>query len=124
MFVKALKETFSWPVSYRMPADNGEFVTHEFKAVFKLLPQSELDALLQKARDTAIGGLNNQAAVALDSEILDQVLVGWADVQLPDGSPFVVSPENRAQLLDMPGMRSALVLAYYGTLGGQAARKN
>lgn len=125
MFVKAIKENFTWPVVYRMPTDGGEFEENEFLAIFKLLPQDEMDQILAKARTAgATLGAMQAAALDLDNEILDKAFVGWKDVQLPDGSAFEVTPENRANLLRLPGMRSALVLAFFSTINGQAARKN
>lgn len=123
MFIKSRDETFPWPVIYRTPDASapGKFVEHEFEAVFKLLPQPEIDALMAKARAAA---QVQTSALDIDDEILSKALVGWRDIQLPTGEPFEVNADNRAELLKMPGMRSALVLAFYGTLGGQAQRKN
>jgi hypothetical protein len=68
----------------------------EFRGVFKLLPESEVDALLKQNLETR--------------EFARRVMVGWVfgDVTNPAGEPLVFSPEAFEQVLSWPGAAMAI----------------
>lgn len=124
MFVPSKKSTVLWPVDYETPKDGGGFEQHTFKAEFKVLEQSRIDALFNRARDAARGLLDKEDAARLDADMVDEVFVGWADIKNPDHTDHEVTAANRAALLQLPGMRATLLRAFYETLNGGAERKN
>lgn len=124
MFVPSKKATVLWPVDFQTPRDGGGFDDHTFKAEFKVLEQSRIDALFARARDAARGLLDQADAAQLDADMVDEVFVGWTDIKNPDHTEYEVNAANRAALLQLPGMRATLLRAFYETLNGGAERKN
>lgn len=87
------EKTVMWPVKARMPKDNGRFEVLEFKAKFKLLAKSAIDAM----RDLP------------DADLLREVVVGWDEQVVDDtGQPVPFSDEARAIMLEPVWLRVAL----------------
>lgn len=124
MFIPSRKTTVLWPVDYETPKDGGGFEGHTFKAEFKVLEQSRIDALFARAQQAARGLLDKDDAARLDADMVDEVFVGWQDIKNPDHTEYEVNAANRATLLQMPGMRATLLRSFYETLNGGAERKN
>jgi hypothetical protein len=100
MFVMSNKPTFWWKVSVpAVNSDTGGWTHHTFSAEFKRRTKPELDGMFVK------GGMYETAAMG---EVLAKELVGWRDIQQPDGSPLPVSEESRAALMAIPHMEAAL----------------
>lgn len=114
MFVLKTDAAYWWPVDYRMPTDAGKFEKVGFDARFKALPQSRLDEL-EAARKAGQD--------ISDADFVEEVFVAWRKITTPDGQEAQVTPENRAVLLDLPGMRAAIILAYQDSVVGRL-RKN
>lgn len=113
MFVLSQKTTYTWPVKYEYAKDDGRFEKTEFSAEFRRLPQSRLDEIHKQARDGTLE----------DESLIDSVLIGWSGIKTADGDEFTVNEGNRAILLDLPGMRAAIINAYAASIAG-APRKN
>ena len=107
MFVIKEGKTFRWPVDVNEPMDGGTFQTHRFEATFKLLDQDSITERLQTS----------------DTDLLSDVVLGWADVRDEEKNDVPFSPENRARLLALPYVRVGLVRAYFEAVNG-AKRKN
>lgn len=116
MFVLKTDAAYWWPVEYRMPKEDGsgKFDKRTFEAQFNALPQSRLDELesQQKAGQTIS-----------DQDFIDEVFKGWRGITTPDGEEAPVNAANRRVLLDLPGMRAAIILAYQDSVVGRL-RKN
>lgn len=110
MFVLKTDPAYWWPVEYRTPKDDGKFEKVSFDARFKALPQSRLDELEAAAK------AGNDIP---DAEFVDEIFTGWRGITTPAGEEAQVTPENRAVLLDLPGMRAAIILAYKDSLLGR-----
>lgn len=74
-----------------------------FDATYSRLTQGEVDALSARI----------EAREATDTEIVDQVLAGWSGVADEDGAALDFTPANRARVLDVAGVRSAIVRAFF-----------
>lgn len=111
-FVISNKSSYTWPVKYQ-EAENGRFVEKDFTAEFARVPQSKLDEFQRQAKD---GSLDDEA-------LISAVLIGWSGIKASDGTEFGVSDIHRAILLDLPGMRAAIVGAFAASIMG-APRKN
>ena len=110
MFVIKQTATYSWPVKFEVPGDAGKFETQTFDAVFKRMPQSQMDEMIAGSEG------------AKDSDIARQILVGWSGIT--DGETDVPFSESmRDKLLDVPGVGTAIVAAFLSSLQG-AKRKN
>lgn len=104
MFVVSKERVVEWPVDVEVPVDGGERAIHRFTAKFKLITQSEFDAVYRDGGN--------------DVAMLRKVLVGVSDVQLEDGGIPTVEA-----LADVPFVRVALTRAYVECATG-ARRKN
>lgn len=112
-FVLSNKQSYLWPVKYEAPRDGGKTDTFEFQAEFKRLPQSRLDEIRKKA----------DARELTDDDLVAEILVDWKGIKTSEGDDFVCNDVNRRILLDEPGMRGAIVIAFFDSLRG-APRKN
>lgn len=113
MFILSQKTSYTWPVKYEYAKDDGRFEKTEFTVEFKRMPQSKLDEFHKQAKD---GSLDDEA-------LLDTVLISWSGIKTAGGDEFTVNEGNRSILLDLPGMRAAIVGAFAASIMG-APRKN
>jgi hypothetical protein len=124
-FVLKQSDSYTWPVSIKLPANGGKRERQTFDAEFKRLPQSRINEIQrevqlrvkanEKGEDTGEG--------ISDQSIADEILVGWDGIIDGDGEPVPFSNAVKAQLLDVPMMAGALVAAYFESLVEQK-RKN
>lgn len=124
-FVLKQSDSYTWPVSIKLPANGGKRERQTFDAEFKRLPQSRINEIQrevqlrvkanEKGEDTGEG--------ISDQSIADEILVGWDGIVDGDGEPVPFSNAVKAQLLDVPMMAGALVAAYFESLVEQK-RKN
>jgi hypothetical protein len=124
-FVLKQSDSYTWPVSIKLPANGGKRERQTFDAEFKRLAQSRINEIQrevqlrvkanEKGEDTGEG--------ISDQSIADEILVGWDGIVDGDGEPVPFSNAVKAQLLDVPTMAGALVSAYFESLVEQK-RKN
>jgi hypothetical protein len=103
---------YTWPVQVQLPTDGGRHTTETFDARFKRISQTDVQEL-----KSAI-----QAGTITDVELCSQVLVGWEGIKAGE-DPVPYSESARAQLLDIPGVAYAVVMAFLESIAG-AKRKN
>lgn len=115
MFIIKQSDTFKWPVTVVVPAENGGTSKNSFTAIFKRLPNEEVDAL----QKDVIAGLS-------DPDFARRVLVGWGeDVRFEkDGPPVEFCDTTRDQMLSIVGAAGAIVTAWSEGMNGGARRKN
>lgn len=124
-FVLKQSDSYSWPVSIRLPADGGKREKQTFDAVFKRLPQSrinEIQQLVQQRIKAAESGEDLDNGVT-DQTIADEILLDWSGVVDGDGEEIACTKASKAQLLDVPMLAGALIAAYFESLVEQK-RKN
>jgi len=108
MFKVAKKKTVSWPVTVSVPQDGGGTQNSEFTAVFDVITQDAMDAV-----------------VLASADLLERVLIGWEGVAGEDGEPIPFATEAKKDLLNITYVRHALFSAYSEIQQGRAAaRKN
>ena len=112
-FVLKQSDTYSWPVTFDIPIDGGRHERQTFDGEFKRLPQSRIREIGKLIED----------GETLDSAIAAEVLVGWSGVTDADGKDVPFSQKALEQLLDVPLLATAIVMAYFASLQG-AKRKN
>ncbi len=113
MFILSQKPSYTWPVKYVTATDHGKTQTSDFLAEFKRLPQSRLDEIYRTAQTETID----------DEAFIEEVLLGWSGIKDADGADVPFNGTNRRVLCDLPGMRAALVEAFFQSIRG-APRKN
>ena len=112
MFQLNQSADYLWPVSVRLPEDNGVWDTQTFKGRFFRLSAKRVDEIRADI----------ESGKATDIGVAREVLVGWEDVT--DGEdPVPFSAGARDRLLDVPGVATAVVLSWVEALRGQK-RKN
>jgi hypothetical protein len=124
-FVLKQSDSYSWPVSIKLPADGGKRERQTFDAEFKRLPQSrinEIQDLVQKQIKATEKG-ESPAVEISDLSIADEILVGWDGIVDGDGEPVPYTNASKTMLLDVPMMSGALISAYFESLVEQK-RKN
>jgi hypothetical protein len=124
-FVLKQSDSYTWPVSIKLPANGGKREKQTFEAEFKRLPQSrinEIQMLVQQRIKAAERGEDTGEGIT-DQSIADEVLVGWDGIVDGDGEAVSFNKGTKAQLLDVPMMAGALIEAFFESLV-EAKRKN
>ena len=112
MFKIVTTPTYTWPVTVELPTDGGKTEKATFDAEFKRLTQSRVDEIKKAV----------ERGEMTDADLAREALVGWSGVVDGDG-PVPYSESARDQLLDIPMVATAIVMALLGSLSG-ARRKN
>jgi hypothetical protein len=124
-FVLKQSDSYTWPVSIKLPANGGKREKQTFEAEFKRLPQSrinEIQMLVHQRIKAAERGEDTGEGIT-DQSIADEVLVGWDGIVDGDGEAVSFNKGTKAQLLDVPMMAGALIEAFFESLV-EAKRKN
>lgn len=112
MFKIVQNPTYTWPVTVELPIDGGKTEKATFDAEFKRLTQSRVDEIRHAVERSEMR----------DSDLAREALVGWSGVVDADG-PVPYSERARDQLLDIPMVSTAIIMALLNSLSG-AKRKN
>lgn len=104
-----------WPVVVAVPQSGGTVQKQKMTVDFEILPQSEIDALMQESR-----------TADQDAALLMRVVKGWGQTKDEDtGEALEYNAETCANLVDISYVRAALIRAYFEAASGNAAaRKN
>ncbi len=97
--------TVVWPVKVDVPADGGRTLSHTFDAVFSVLDQDEMDALVQECRGD-------------DRKMLLRVIKGWSGVADEGGNTMPYSNQALERMVAIPYVRTALVRAFNKAIYG------
>lgn len=124
-FVLKQSDSYTWPVSIKLPANGGKRERQTFDAEFKRLPQSRINEIQREVQlrvSAAERGEDSGEGIS-DQSIAAEILVGWDGIVDGDGEPVPFSNAVKAQLLDVSMMAGSLVAAYFESLVEQK-RKN
>jgi hypothetical protein len=124
-FVLKQSDSYTWPVSIKLPANGGKRERQTFDAEFKRLPQSRINEIQEQVQKRIKAAERGEDALEgiTDQSIADEILVGWDGIVDGDGEPVPFSKSSKAQLLDVPMLAGALISAYFESLTEQK-RKN
>lgn len=111
MFVITTGSTYKWTVKVAVPVAPETYDDQTFTAEFRRIGKKEIEALTASAETS-------------DDSVARAVLVGWEGVQDADGNDVPFSDAAVAQLLDVPGVAYAVVMAFLDSVSGAAKRKN
>jgi hypothetical protein len=113
MFKIAQKPSYTALVNVELPGNQGKGKTVQFTAEFKRLSQTAIESVHERAN----------AGELSDSQLLDEVLLGWDGVQDEDGNALEFNDDNLATVLDIFPTRPSIVRAFFASLKG-AKEKN
>jgi hypothetical protein len=121
-FVLSKSATYTWPVRISLATDGGKTTVETFDAEFKRLPQSRINELLQEIRAQE-RGRGDQDDLIQDTDVVKELLVGWAGVSDDAGKDVPFSVASLEQLIDIPTVASQIVKAWFESLK-EGKRKN
>jgi len=113
MFVISQKQTYTWPIAVEFPIDGGKTDRQTFDGEFRRMSQSRINEIRDRIEKSEI----------TDVELATEVLAGWNGVNDGNGDAVPFSEGARDQLLDVPLVAAAIVMAWLQSLTG-AKRKN
>lgn len=113
-FVLEQTPTFRWPITIREVQDGGRVRTHQFEAIYRRLPQSRMEAVQLQYQAMKAAASRDQPIEEIPTRaIADEILEGWEGITNPDGSAVEVSPQTKAQLLEVATVADALVTTFF-----------
>lgn len=112
-FVLKKSGSYSWPVHFDIPVDGGRFERQTFDCEFKQISQTRIREISE--------GIGSDGMT--DADVAAEVLVGWSGVTDDNGKDVPFSQSALTDLLEVPMLAGAIVLAYFDSLQG-AKRKN
>lgn len=123
-FVLKQSTSYKWPVSVKLPADGGKFEKQTFDAEFKRLPQARINEIQTDVQVRIKAAERNESVDGSisDQSIADELLVGWDGVVDGDGDEVPFSEATKQQLLDIPTVAAAIIVAYFDSLTGTKAK--
>lgn len=107
-----LSAAYFAPVKLAMLDADGKLQNHLFDAQFKRMDEDNMEDLQERlnARDLD------------DNSLLDKVMVGWRGITDAQDLPIEYTQARRREVCaQAPGMRVALVVAYFASLEPKAA---
>lgn len=109
MFVLSQSSSYKWPVAVDFPVDGGKFEKQTFDAEFKRMTQTQIEGVRKQIEE----------ATTTDRDLARDVLVGWSGIKDEHGDDVPFSETARDQLLDVPLVAAAVVMAFITSLSGR-----
>ena len=106
MFILQENPTWLWPVTARVPNDQGTVTSHSFRARFRLVPMERFAQL----------GVTSQGT----DEALREAVVELLDIVDPARQPIPHSAALMDAVMANPWLRAGLLDAYIGAIAGVA----
>lgn len=119
-FVIKQSSSYVWPVTVKLPISGGKFEKQTFDVEFKRLPQARINKLQIEVQARIKASQRNEATdeSISDQSIAEELLIGWSGVLDEDGDEVPYTESMKQQLLDIPTMASAIIVAYFDSLTG------
>ena len=100
-FVLDQSDTYKWKVEIDVPVDNNT-ETQYFTAVFKNISQTRLQEMMKQVANQEM----------LDVDVAKEILLGWEEMEMSDGTEVPFNKKNRDLLLDVRGVATAISYAF------------
>ena len=119
-FVLKQSSSYVWPVTVKLPINGGKFEKQTFDAEFKRLPQTRINKLQVEVQARVKSSERNETVddSITDQSIAEELLIGWSGVLDEDGDEVPYTESMKQQLLDIPTLASAIIVAYFDSLTG------
>lgn len=126
MFVVSTKPTFTAPVVFNLPGDDGRPQKGRFTAVFKYLDKPAVDDLMARIAERArVLKEDPNATTMNDRDVVDEVLAGFGpDLVEEDRTPMAFIPANVDRLCAIVGVQAAIVTSFFDNFFVKAPAKN
>jgi hypothetical protein len=111
-FVLKQSDTYVWPVTFDIPVDGGRHEKQTFDVQFKRMPQKWIRDIAKKI----------DADEVFDVDVAREVVLGWSGITDDAGKEVPFSQKALDQVLDVPTLASAMVLAYFNSVAGVKAK--
>lgn len=111
-FVLKQSDTYAWPVTFDIPVDGGRHEKQTFDVQFKRMPQKWIRDIAKKI----------DADEVFDVDVAREVVLGWSGITDDAGKEVPFSQKALDQVLDVPTLASAMVLAYFNSVAGVKAK--
>ena len=128
-FILDQSESYSWPVTVKVPQDGGRFRSFTFEAEFKRVSQErreQLGRLLMRQKRLMDDGLTVfEDDILTPRQIADELLVGWSgimDTEGPDAEQVPFGEKVKAQLLNIGDVADAILEAWNASIPGAKAK--
>ncbi len=120
-------DSYSWPVTVKVPQSGGRFRTFTFEIEFRRVSQERREELgrqllVQKGRIEA--GLVD-GEILTPRQIADELVVGWSgilDSEGPDAQPVPFSEATKGQLLNIGDVADAILGAWNESIPGAKSK--
>jgi hypothetical protein len=126
-FILDQSESYSWPVTVKVPQDGGRFRSFTFEAEFKRVSQERREQLgrqLMRQKRTIEDGLLEDDFLT-PRQIADELLVGWSGIMDTEGADAAQVPFGetvKAQLLNIGDVADAILAAWNDSIPGAKAK--
>ena len=119
-FVLKQSSSYVWPVTVKLPISGGKFEKQTFDAEFKRLPQARINKIQIEVQARIKSSERNEATddSISDQTIAEELLIGWSGVLDEDGDEVPFRESMKQQLLDIPTLATAIIVAYFDSLTG------
>tara|TARA_R110000868_G_scaffold245587_1_gene502111 strand:- start:426 stop:815 length:390 start_codon:yes stop_codon:yes gene_type:complete len=126
-FILDQSESYSWPVTVKVPQDGGRFRSFTFDAEFKRVSQERREQLgrqLMRQKHILDDGRMEDDFLT-PRQIADELLVGWGGIMNTEGAdaePVPFSEKVKAQLLNIGDVADAILEAWNASIPGAKAK--
>jgi hypothetical protein len=126
-FILDQSESYSWPVTVKVPQDGGRFRSFTFEAEFKRVSQERREQLgrqLMRQKRTIEDGMMEDDFLT-PRQIADELLVGWSGIMDTEGADAAQVPFGetvKAQLLNIGDVADAILAAWNDSIPGAKAK--
>jgi hypothetical protein len=126
-FVLDLSDSYSWPVTVKVPQDGGRFRSYAFDVEFLRVSQERREELGRQlaAQQNRVEAGDFEGELLTPRSIAQELVVGWSGILTSEGKgaeevPY--SEATKAQLLNVPDVAEAILQAWQASIPGAKAK--
>jgi hypothetical protein len=126
-FVLDLSDSYSWPVTVKVPQDGGRFRSYAFDVEFLRVSQERREELGRQlaAQQNRVDAGDLEGELLTPRSIAQELVVGWSGILTSEGKggeevPY--SEATKAQLLNVPDVADAILQAWQASIPGAKAK--
>ncbi|WP_136419971.1 hypothetical protein [Herbaspirillum sp. ST 5-3] len=116
---KALSDTYTWPVTVKVPANGGKQNNIQFDAEFHRVDQDEVENIFESARSVNEDGVK----VLIYSKVVDRVLVNMK-AKNDEGKYDELPDDLQASIRRISGADRAIANAFTASITGEKAKNS
>jgi hypothetical protein len=126
-FILDQSDSYSWPVTVKVPQDGGRFRSYSFEVEFLRVSQERREELGRQllAQKNRVEAGDLEGELLTPRQIAAELVVGWSgilDSEEKDASPVPFSPAVLAQLLNIGDVADAILAAWNDSIPGAKSK--